>query len=365
MNRLQEIDLKHALVREILDKYQADGLWFQTTRNIAWVTAGAEAGIMADSETGSYSVLFTRDKRMVFTQNIEFPRLRDEEKFESFGFEMHVFDWTRLDHPLDHADLRASLHMLQVITDRQVEADLWAHRIQLMEPEHTRLRALGADAAAALEEAISATRPGDSEWTIGARLDAACRQRGGLAVVNLIATDDRISHFRHPFMTDKQVEKLVMMVVCMRRGGLVVAGTRFAHFGKVPAELHEKNRKIATVDATAMIASTPGRTLSDIFADIQAAYTAVGEDGQWKQHHQGGLISYSSRERLAKPGETTTIPLGGACAWNPSIVGIKSEDTILVSENGFEIVTAHSERFPTVEVTVNGKTVKRPGVLEL
>jgi hypothetical protein len=40
------------------------------------------------------------------------------------------------------------------------------------------------------------------------------------------------------------------------------------------------------------------------------------------------------------PGEDTRIPASAALAWNPSITGgAKSEDTILVSEEGVEVVT--------------------------
>ncbi len=366
MNRLQEVDAKHALIRAVLDKRNADGLWFQRTRNIAWMTAGADASIPIDSETGVYSVLVTREHRMIFTPNNEQPRLRQEELLEELGFELQPFDWFRLNHPLENQSMRRALVPSErIITDTDAEPELWELRIQLMEPEQIRYRALGFDAAAALEEAISATRRGDSEWQIAARLDAAARQRGGLAVVNLVAVDDRINRFRHPLITDKQVTERVMMVLCMRRGGLIAAATRFAQFGSIPAALMDKARRVAFIDVTAMNASTPGRTLNDVFTEIQAAYTAVGEDGQWRHQHQGGLIGYDTRERLAKPGDGSVIPLGGACAWNPSIVGISSEDTIVIGENGFEILTAASENFPAIAVEIDGKTIRRPGILEL
>lgn len=51
-------------------------------------------------------------------------------------------------------------------------------------------------------------------------------------------------------------------------------------------------------------------------------------------------------------------------AWNPSITGIKSEDTVLVGETGNEVLTAIKD-WPTLPVTVSGQTLARPAILEI
>src|SRR5690606_17493248 len=103
----------------------------------------------------------------------------------------------------------------------------------------------------------------------------------------------------------------------------------------------------------------------EVFAALQAAYESQGEAEQWKLHHQGGAIAYQSRERIATPGDTTVIQVGQAFAWNPSIVGCKSEDTILLGADGFEIVTPASPGWSSVEVAIAGKTISRPIIQEL
>jgi antitoxin VapB len=353
MDRLQEINLKHDQLRALLARHQADGLWLRRTRNIAWLTAGADASIPADSETGAYSILVTANKRAVYTTNVEITRLRAEEQFEALGFEYVEFPW--------HAPQTPSAANL-LADEGAVEADLQQLRWVLTEGEKARYRALGQAAAEALEETINGLFPGDTEFDIASRLDAACRKRGGLAVVNLVAADERIAQFRHPLPTMKKFQKLAMVVVCMRRGGLIVAGTRFAHVGPAPDELHEKFHKIAAIDASAMVASQPGRTLGEVFSDLQAAYAAQGEADQWRLHHQGGLIGYIAREHITTPGDMIKLQSGQACAWNPSIVGCKSEDTILLGDIGFEVVTAASPGWPMIEVDVRGQKVKRPGI---
>lgn len=357
MDRLQEIEIKHNRLRELLVKHHADAIWLQRTRNIAWMTAGADASIPADSETGAYSVLVTVDKRLIYSSNIEITRLRAEENFESLGFGFHEFPWHSAENP-------AAAHLL-VDTSSLVEQDMQQLRLVLLEGEQERYRALGQDAAAALNAAIRAVRPGDTEFEIASRLDSACRARGGLAVVNLVATDERISRFRHPLATNKKLEKYAMVVVCMRRGGLVVSGTRLAYIGKLPAEIAEKANKCAAIDAAAMVATKPGRALGDVFADLQAAYVVQGEAEQWQNHHQGGPTGYNAREWVVTPGDTRLVQANVAFAWNPSIVGCKSEDTILVGENGFEILSSAASDWPMIDVNIGGQMVKRPSILEI
>jgi hypothetical protein len=75
------------------------------------------------------------------------------------------------------------------------------------------------------------------------------------------------------------------------------------------------------------------------------------------------LIGYIGRERLATPGDRTLLQANHALAWNPSIVGAKSEDTILINDAGFEVITAGD--YPTIEVSVAGERIQRPGILTL
>jgi antitoxin VapB len=80
-------------------------------------------------------------------------------------------------------------------------------------------------------------------------------------------------------------------------------------------------------------------TLGDIFSKAAATYAATGFPDEWQKHHQGGTAGYEPREYLAVPGSTDRVIVGQAYAWNPSITGYKSEDTILVGETQNQILT--------------------------
>ena len=81
-------------------------------------------------------------------------------------------------------------------------------------------------------------------------------------------------------------------------------------------------------------------------------------------HHQGGLAGYTPREVIATPNTGDEVTYGQVYAWNPSIAGVKSEDTILVGEQQNEVLTA-IPRWPVTKVNLRGQTVERPGILEI
>jgi hypothetical protein len=49
-------------------------------------------------------------------------------------------------------------------------------------------------------------------------------------------------------------------------------------------------------------------------------------------------------------------------AWNPSITGVKSEDTVLVTDAGPEVLT-RTGAWPQARVELDGGAVERPTIL--
>ena len=50
-----------------------------------------------------------------------------------------------------------------------------------------------------------------------------------------------------------------------------------------------------------------------------------------------------------------------ACAWNPSITRVKSEDTIITSDEGPEVIT-RTGVWPQKQVEINGSLLERPAI---
>jgi antitoxin VapB len=161
--------------------------------------------------------------------------------------------------------------------------------------------------------------------------------------------------------TQAPLGRHALLAVTAEREGLHVSMTRLVSFGPPPEGLERLVRTTAEVDAAYLAASRPGATLGEAFVAGAEAYAAQGFPEEWRRHHQGGLTGYRGREVFAVPNEETRIPASAALAWNPSITGgAKSEDTILVSEAGVEVVT----RTPALsEIETAG--LPRPGIVEL
>jgi len=153
-------------------------------------------------------------------------------------------------------------------------------------------------------------------------------------------------------------------VVCARRHGLIANLTRIVHFGPTPAEYEQRMRAMAQIETATIAATRPGARINDVFARIKEAYGEVGFADEWRNHHQGGACSYGGRDYLATAHSGEIVRTPQAFAWNPSVPGAKSEDTVLISDEGADVITP-SPGWPTARFTADGVTLDRPLMLEL
>jgi hypothetical protein len=86
-------------------------------------------------------------------------------------------------------------------------------------------------------------------------------------------------------------------------------------------------------------ATRQGRTLAQAFEDCRRFYAEAGFPEGWRDHHQGGMTGYASREVIATRGTQQEIREDQAFAWNPSLVGAKAEETFVLRHDGPEILT--------------------------
>jgi Xaa-Pro aminopeptidase len=359
-----EFETKQERIRALLEKYKLDGLLLRRSNNFAWATCGASASINIAESNGEVSLLITRTGRHLVTNNIEAARLVQEEKLDA-DWEFHTAPW----YEVQQKTIDSLVRGLKLGGDGcwagelDLSAELIHLRANLTPEEGNRFRELGRLCAEAMEAAILAVRPGHSEYEIAALLTTESERRGVQAIVNLVATDERVFAFRHPLPTAKRLDRYAMLVLCGRKSGLVCSITRLVHFGRIPDELRRKAEAVGSVGATFITATKPGATLGAIFLEAMQTYTTEGFPREWQLHHQGGLAGYLPREIIASPDSNVPVQAGQVFAWNPSITGVKSEDTILIKEHGNEDLTA-IQAWPMLEVHLNGQTFLRPAILE-
>ena len=153
-----------------------------------------------------------------------------------------------------------------------------------------------------------------------------------------------------------------MLNLCSRKWGLAISITRFLHFGALPAELEARFHSTARINAALLDRTQAGATSAELFRTAQAAYSAEGYPGEEQLHHQGGAAGYSEREWLAAPAGREIVLENQAFAWNPSIRGGKTEDTVLLRNGKIEYLTA-TPQLPVIEAQINGTTYPAAGVL--
>jgi antitoxin VapB len=316
-----------------------------TTRpaDVRWLLCGRGRPVDASSATAGYTIVLDGDRARALYPDIEDPRVRSEERLDELGYELEPYPWHE-GHGLE--DTPSVLDGL---------------RPALVETERNRYRRAGMDVADAMRAALARLTPETTELDAGAELALGVRRRGFTTPVVLVAGDERQRVHRHPLPTGAPLGRHALLAITAEREGLHVSMTRLVSFGPVPGELTRIVRACAEVDAAYLNASRPGATLGEVFAAGTGAYAAHGFPDEWRGHHQGGLTGYRGREAFAVPGEPTRIPSSAALAWNPSIAGgAKSEDTILVSAHGVEVVT----RTPDLgEIDTAGAS--RPAIVEL
>jgi Xaa-Pro aminopeptidase len=362
----EEIAEKKRRVRALLDELSLDGVYFKKSANFAWLTGGGYNIVGLATELGVAGALVTRDRCWVVCSNIEAPRMEREERLAEQGYEIVSFPWyddkeaslvvslcgdkLGADHPFPGAsDVSGKINPLRYsLTSWEVER--YAEQARLT--------------ATAAEETAMSIRPGDEERAVVGRLSQKLWSAGMDFIIAFCAADDRISQFRHPVATDRKIRERAMISVNSRRRGLIVSITRFVQFGPLPADLRKRYEDNVYVDSAMMAATVPGRPASDAFRAALAAYAEKGYPEEYKLHHQGGAIGYIGRDYKATDRTTEIVRENQAFTWNPSITGVKSEDTMLATKNG-PVVLSEPVLFPALTVEKGGFAFRRPAILEL
>lgn len=353
-------------IRELLREHKLAGAWLRHHANVSWACDGARAHIHVACDVGVMSLFVTPDAAFAITNDIEHARLRDEEGMQHWQFISTPWAapaWTPHDHLPASAAWGCDTPMPHIRGCIDIDAALLRLRVPLLAGEQARLRSLGADVSAALFAAVQTLTPHRSEHAIAAVAAHSIVAVGAEPVVVMVAGDDRIARVRHPLPTSKPVAHVAMLVICARRHGLVVSMTRFVGFGPAQERIEADLARVAYVDACAIAQTRPGNTLASVWTALQAAYTHIGHPQAWQGLHQGGPCSYAPRDALLVPDAQGEVQAMQAFAWNPSIPGAKSEDTLLCTPQACELVTLGP--WPTQAITVQAATYARPALLRL
>ncbi len=356
-DRLERLD-------ELLSDRSLASVWFARPSSFAWLTGGDNV-VDRTGDIGIAGAGYDGESVTVITDNIEAPRLREEQLPASV--EIVEYDW----HSSSLASEIQVRSPMPAAADFDIEGfeqiDASTVRQPLAEADIERYRQLGETVASAVEDVCRSIDPAESERAVAGRLRGRLAAAGVDSPVTLVGGSKRAPAYRHLTPTDQATGRYAIVSVTAQRWGLFVSCTRTVALDS-PEWLQQRHRQAARVEATALAATREfgGREErgSAIFEQIQQAYDTIGWPEEWRRHHQGGPAGFAGREWIATPETSKRAVLPMAYAWNPTVEGAKSEGTVLVTESGYERLTAGE--WPTITVDAVGydEQFERPAVLD-
>jgi Xaa-Pro dipeptidase len=361
-----EFEEKLARTRKYLEDKELDGVYLKRRCNFAWITCGGDNRIVDHSENGWSGVLVRRDGAVLITDNTEMPRITDEE-IRGLPIEKYEYNWYRAELKDSVVKICGSENVacdVEIPGLKRLQQDFDRIQYQLTDPEVDRFRELGGETSRVFTAIGREILLGMTELDVAAMVSFELMKRNIQPQLVLVACDNRISDYRHPIPTTKKIERYVMYVAVAVKWGLNLSITRIVHFGEPSGELRKKHEAILNIDARLILNTRPGSRIVDIFKEHRNNFARYGYPDEWQKLHQGGSASYRIRDvkaTLDTP-DTEEVMVNQVFAWNPSIRGIKSEDTMVVLEDRNEILSEDPD-WPLVEVDADGKRIKRPDLM--
>lgn len=353
---LTEFKTKVGRLREFLGRKGLGAVLLSSRANFSWLACGRTNQVRSDSEKGVAALWVTRKGVELWCDSIEEKRFKEEEA-RGLPLVYRVHPWTG--GPPASFSKAGSDNGAYGLPDRGGE--IARLRWSLLPKEISRYRKVGKLSGLALEAVGKRARRGWTERRVAAELSFELVSRGLEPSVILVGSDERLKRHRHPLPTDHPIKKSVMMVVCAKGHGLIASLTRLVHFGPVPAELRRRHAACLQVECALWESSRPGAPVRDVFKALVREYGRQGFPGEWKLHHQGGPTGYDTRDYLATPDCPHRLVENQALAWNPSITGTKSEDTVLLTAGGLEVLTP-TPGWPLLKVRHGGREYRRPDI---
>jgi len=189
MSRLLEQREKRARINALLEAKGLDAVVLKKGANVAWIIGG-RAHIPTTLELSCMDVVIYRDRIVVVTNKIEAPRLKEEEL--SGDEELIIVNWFEAREGQLPKGERIGVDGAE--NDRvNLQTEIETLRRSLNDYEINRLKEIGADAAAALGEAMLDIDPEMTEVEVAGEIAEELWERNLEPVVLLVAGESRIN----------------------------------------------------------------------------------------------------------------------------------------------------------------------------
>lgn len=359
----EELKEKFSRVRETMKRLKLEGILMTQTPNYYWITGGKNDIVDKGSGNAASRVLLLTEKAYVFCNSSEFYRVSEEEITDD-SFEKVMYYW----HEDEAEVIGKYIAGKKIGSDngdfgtKNIAYEIQKMRYILTESERARMFEIGPECAKILEDCVREIKKGQTELEVAGKVQDAFVAKGYTLPVCLIGSDDRLLKYRHPLPKDKGIENIVMVAVCSQKYGLTISISRIKAFTNFSKEMQDKYDALLKIDATYILNTKAGVPSKEVLQKAYEAYKEFGYEKDFHLHHQGGALGYLTRDYCTNFNTEEMVQNHQAYSWNPTISGVKVEDTYII-EGDEQNIVSYSGSWVYREVTVGGKTILRPDIL--
>ncbi|MBS0261253.1 MAG: M24 family metallopeptidase [Planctomycetes bacterium] len=361
-DRYEDIDRKQERIAAFLARKKYDGLLIRQPANFAWFTSGANCPRDAAGESAA-ALFVTPEARVVLADNVGSPILFDRALW-GMGFQLKQRPWHE-----GRAGLLDDLCRGRAVACDQPQngctveaAEVASLRLPLTALECERLRKLGALAAHAVEATARHIEPGQTEADIAGQLaNRLIRHEVQPLCLHAIA-DGRGRAYRSWQYSENVLKRWCIVSATVSRWGLCCGVTRTVVFGSPPPDMVVPFQQAAMLLATGVFFSQAGWPLGTVWQKVKRIYEKQGIADEWRFAEQADVAGYLASEVPLFPTSEFALLPRMPVYWHPTVGPAQVGDTILVTEEGAEVVTPSSD-WPTMSIAVKGQAVLLPDLL--
>jgi Xaa-Pro aminopeptidase len=362
-DRRADVDAKQAQIASLLKEIDCEGLLVLEPENFAWLTSGGAARSALDASELP-ALYYSPEQRWVICGNVESQRLFDEE-IDGLGFQVKEWQWTRgRDQLLGEICQGRKLACDRAFGNCQaVGESLRLLRRTLTAYERACLRSLGKVVGHALEATCRTIVAGQAERETAGQLAHRLLHRGAQPLVISVAADGRSRAYRQAGFTLVPIERSCVLSVTARKYGLCATASRTVVFGRPDEIFRQENDAACKICAAYVAATWPDAVVREILTAGRRVFQLTGFEHEWRACSPGHITGHSPVEMPLLPSAEDLLQAHWAVTWRASVGAAMSCDTILVAEEGPEIITV-TEGWPLTRIRFQGAEFFRPHPLE-
>lgn len=350
------IDSAIKRLREYIDKNNIDAVILNRRSSFSWFSQG-ESSMNFYTDFGLGYIYVDKNDAFCYTSNNEAPRI-EKEIFKGI-IPVKTFSWVEgpqknISKLIEGKNVNGDFAFPNI---REDFSNIKRLRYSLFDDQIKIASELGKKSVNILEKTMKDIKAGLNEYQIEAEIRYAFGKENIELPVLLIASDNNLNTYRHPLPTNNTANERFMAVLCPRYKGIVIALSRIVYFRKRTKDEKKRDEIICKINNMLMNETNIGINSKTLWDFMIQTYKEEGVETEYLNHHQGGAIGFESREWILRPNLDETIQKNQMIAYNPTLIGTKAEETLLLKDNSREIITIGSD-FPTL--TCNGMTSTLP-----